>query len=69
MIDLIHLLSSHTLIAYRWLPLAKGIQVQAHLPAGHPVWLEEVLEIDGSSGKDGAALARVDREERLSAGP
>ena len=68
MIDLIHLLSSNTIIAYRWLPLAKGIQVQAHLPAGHPLWLKEVLEIDGSSGKDGAALARADREERLSAG-
>lgn len=68
MINLIHLLSSNTIIAYRWLPLAKGLQVQAHLPAGNPVWLEEVLEIDGSSGKDGAALARTDREERISAG-
>ena len=69
MINLIHLLSSNTIIAYRWLPLAKGLQVQAHLPAGNPVWLEEVLEIDRSSGKDGATLARADREERISAGP
>ena len=68
MINLIHLLSSNTIIAYRWLPLAKGLQVQAHLPAGNPVWLEEVLEIDRSSGKDGASLARADREERISAG-
>jgi hypothetical protein len=67
-INLIHLLSSNTLIAYRWLPLAKGLQVQAHLPAGHPVWLEEMLEIDRSPCKDGAALARADSEERLSAG-
>ena len=69
MINLIHLLSSNTIIAYRWLPPAEGVQVQAHLPAGHPVRPEEVLAVDGGSGKDGAALARADREERLPAGP
>ena len=55
-------------ILNRRLPLAEGLQVQADLPAGHPVWLEEVLEVDGSSGKDGATLARADREERISVG-
>ena len=55
-------------ILNRRLPLAEGLQVQADLPAGHPVWPEEVLEVDGSSGKDGATLARADRKERISVG-